>query len=45
MEIIQPPKTIDRQFRKYWKHRTLFFKDPESNILEIYADIEIPEEG
>lgn len=22
-----------------WGHRTLFFKDPEDNILEIYADL------
>jgi len=39
VEIIQAPQTIDN-----WKHRTLFFKDPEGNILEIYADIEISEE-
>jgi lactoylglutathione lyase len=22
-----------------WRHRTLFFRDPDGNILEIYADI------
>jgi lactoylglutathione lyase len=22
-----------------WKHRTLFFRDPDGNVLEIYADI------
>lgn len=22
-----------------WRHRTLFFRDPENNILEIYAEI------
>jgi catechol 2,3-dioxygenase-like lactoylglutathione lyase family enzyme len=21
-----------------WRHRTLFFRDPEDNILEIYAE-------
>ena len=21
-----------------WRHRTLFFKDPEDNIIEIYAE-------
>lgn len=41
VEIIEPP--TDKNMM-YWKHRTLFFKDPEGNILEIYADIEIPEE-
>jgi len=44
VEIIQGPQNIDRKFWKYWKHRSLFFKDPEGNILEIYADIEISEE-
>ena len=43
VEIIQAPQNIDRRVWKYWKHRTLFFKDPEGNILEIYADIEISE--
>jgi len=33
LEILEPPRD-----RKYG-HRTLFFKDPEGNILEIYADI------
>ena len=37
VEIIEPPMDKDM---KYWKHRTLFFKDPEGNILEIYADME-----
>ena len=41
VEIIEPP--TDKNMT-YWKHRTLFFKDPEGNILEIYADIEFPEE-
>jgi catechol 2,3-dioxygenase-like lactoylglutathione lyase family enzyme len=22
-----------------WHHRTLFFRDPDGNVLEIYADI------
>jgi glyoxylase I family protein len=21
-----------------WRHRTLFFRDPEDNIIEIYAE-------
>jgi catechol-2,3-dioxygenase len=34
VEILEPPRDRD------YGHRTLFFKDPEGNILEIYADIE-----
>ena len=33
VEIIEAPGGWD------YGHRTLFFKDPEGNILEIYADI------
>jgi catechol-2,3-dioxygenase len=33
VEIFEPPH--DQEYG----HRTLFFKDPEGNILEIYADI------
>jgi catechol-2,3-dioxygenase len=33
VRIIDPPRDMD------YGHRTLFFKDPEGNILEIYADI------
>ena len=33
VEIIEAPHDQD------YGHRTLFFKDPEGNILEIYADI------
>jgi catechol 2,3-dioxygenase-like lactoylglutathione lyase family enzyme len=33
VEILEPLR--DREFG----HRTLFFKDPEGNILEIYAEI------
>ena len=40
VEIIEPP--TDKNMT-YWQHRTLFFKDPEGNILEIYADLEFPE--
>ena len=43
VEIVQPPQTIDRRVWKHWKHRTLFFRDPESNLLEIYAEIEVVE--
>ena len=31
--ILEPPKEQE------WGHKTLFFRDPEHNILEIYADI------
>jgi catechol-2,3-dioxygenase len=33
VEILSPPTS------HAYGHRTLFFKDPEGNILEIYADI------
>jgi catechol 2,3-dioxygenase-like lactoylglutathione lyase family enzyme len=33
VEILDPPRDMD------YGHRTLFFRDPEGNILEIYADI------
>ena len=33
VEILEPPRDHD------YGHRTLFFKDPEGNILEIYAEI------
>lgn len=33
IEVIEEPRDHD------YGHRTLFFKDPEGNILEIYADI------
>ena len=33
VEVLEPPRDHD------YGHRTLFFKDPEGNILEIYADI------
>jgi catechol 2,3-dioxygenase-like lactoylglutathione lyase family enzyme len=33
VEILEPPRDRD------YGHRTLFFRDPDGNILEIYADI------
>lgn len=33
IEILDSPRDMD------YGHRTLFFRDPEGNILEIYADI------
>lgn len=33
IDVIEPPANQD------WPHRTLFFKDPENNIIEIFADI------
>ena len=33
VEILEPPAS------QSWGHRTLFFRDPENNVLEIYADI------
>ena len=35
VEVIEAPTNQD------WPHRTLYFKDPENNILEIYADIHV----
>jgi len=37
VDIIEP--VTDKSFG----HRTLFFKDPEDNILEIYAEIPLPQ--
>lgn len=31
--ILRPPTDLPD-----WRHRTLFFRDPEDNILEIYAE-------
>ena len=31
--IVREPTDLDG-----WRHRTLFFKDPEDNIIEIYAE-------
>ncbi len=33
IDVIEPPTKQD------WTHRTLFFGDPENNIIEIFADI------
>ena len=32
-------KVIEKPTNQDWPHRTLFFRDPENNILEIFADI------
>jgi len=32
--ILSPPKELAA-----WRHRTLFFRDPEGNIVELYAEI------
>ena len=32
-DVIEPPTNQD------WPHRTLFFRDPEHNIIEVFADI------
>jgi lactoylglutathione lyase len=34
VEILSPPGDLPN-----WRHRTLFFRDPEGNIIEIYAEI------
>lgn len=33
VEVLDPPTD------QPWAHRTLFFRDPEGNLLEIYADL------
>lgn len=33
VDVIEAPANQD------WPHRTLFFRDPENNVLEIFADI------
>lgn len=37
VDVIEAPTNQD------WPHRTLYFKDPENNILEIFADIHLRE--
>ena len=32
--IVGPPKDLPD-----WRHRTLFFRDPEGNVIELYAEI------
>ena len=34
VEILSPPTDLPD-----WRHRTLFFRDPEGNLIEIYAEI------
>jgi catechol 2,3-dioxygenase-like lactoylglutathione lyase family enzyme len=34
VDILDPPKDLPN-----WRHRALFFRDPEGNIIEIYAEI------
>ena len=31
--VLEPPRD------QSWGHRTLYFRDPEHNVLEIYADM------
>jgi catechol 2,3-dioxygenase-like lactoylglutathione lyase family enzyme len=33
VEVVDPPAN------QPWEHRTLFFRDPDGNLLEIYADL------
>ncbi|MEM6664010.1 MAG: VOC family protein [Pseudomonadota bacterium] len=33
VDIIRPPTDLES-----WRHHTLFFRDPESNVIEIYAE-------
>ena len=32
--ILSPPKDLPA-----WRHRTLFFRDPEGNVVELYAEV------
>jgi len=32
--ILSPPRDIAN-----WRHRALFFRDPEGNVVELYAEI------
>jgi catechol 2,3-dioxygenase-like lactoylglutathione lyase family enzyme len=34
VSILSPPRDLPD-----WRHRTLFFRDPENNIIELYAEI------
>lgn len=34
VEILSPPQDLPS-----WRHRTLFFRDPEGNTIEIYAEV------
>jgi catechol 2,3-dioxygenase-like lactoylglutathione lyase family enzyme len=33
VDVVEPPATTD------YGHRTLFFRDPDGNVLEIYAEV------
>ncbi len=35
VDVIEEPRNQD------WPHRTLFVRDPENNVLEIFADIDV----
>ena len=37
VKILDPPND------QPWGHRTVYFSDPEGNILEIYADLVLPQ--
>lgn len=43
VEILEAPE--GRDHTDGYGHRTLFFRDPERNVLEIYADIESQSDG
>jgi len=32
--ILSPPRDLPS-----WRHRTLFFRDPEGNVIELYAEV------
>jgi glyoxylase I family protein len=32
--ILSPPRDIPS-----WHHRALFFRDPEDNVIELYAEV------
>lgn len=34
VEMLGPPRDIPA-----WRHRALFFRDPEGNVIEIYAEV------
>ncbi|MBX9946294.1 MAG: VOC family protein [Reyranella sp.] len=34
VELLGPPRDIPA-----WRHRALFFRDPEGNVVEIYAEV------
>jgi catechol 2,3-dioxygenase-like lactoylglutathione lyase family enzyme len=36
VNLLSPPTD------QIWGHRTLFFRDPDGNLLEIFAEIELP---